>query len=223
MLIIGRGTNGSISASLQITLWIQQCFEWFLITASYRALFSSKCYIIRLNNPKTAASLGRYNTSERRDLPVSACVRAERACVTADPVTRQCWHAAPWLTWACVAQRRRVGLWSHGDGSSSTNELELRERLRLGRTCNGETRVVMLFSFLTSVGSFSWSGVNTWATTSAPVSAHSAQPLAVSFISGLDVFKHALLLFPVAKTVGFCITCDVAELSFNSKLSYLRT
>lgn len=127
------------------------------------------------------------------------------------------------LTWACVAQRRRVGLWRHGDGNSSRNEFELRERLRLGRTCNGKTRVVMLFSFLTSVGSFSWSEVNTWATTSALVIAHSAQPLAVSFISGLDVFKDALLLFPVAKTVDFCRTCDVAELSFNSKLSYLRT
>lgn len=104
----------------------------------------------------------------------SACVRA---CVTADPATSLCWHAAPWLTWACVAQRRRVGLWSHGDGNSRRNEFELCGRLRLGRTCNGKTRGVMLFSFLTSVGSFSWNEVNTWATTSAPVSAHSAHPL----------------------------------------------
>lgn len=108
---------------------------------------------------------------------VRSCVRACGACVTADPATRLCWHAALRLTWACVAQRRRVGRWSHGDGNSSRNEFELRERLRLGRTCNGKTRVVMLFSFLTSVGSISWSEVNTWATTSAPVSAHSAQRL----------------------------------------------
>lgn len=109
-----------------------------------------------------------------------------RACV-------QCVRAWPPTLWrACVdtrlcgwrgrvAQRRRVGRWSHGDDNSSRNEFELRERLRLGWTCNGKTRVVMLFSFMTSVGSFSWSEVNTWATTSAPVSAHSAKPLSVSF------------------------------------------
>lgn len=41
MSIIGRGTNGYILVNLQITIWIQQCFEWFFIIASYRALFST--------------------------------------------------------------------------------------------------------------------------------------------------------------------------------------